>query len=84
METFCIMAACIVIIGFRIFCRAKTVGFKGLGVDDHLMIGAIFPMVAEVVVSYITATRYHGYANNSMTDEGRKTLMKGTEEWMMR
>ncbi|RCI09121.1 hypothetical protein L249_5022 [Ophiocordyceps polyrhachis-furcata BCC 54312] len=73
-----------VLILTRIVVRWKTQTFRGLAVDDFLMV-AIAPLsLAGAAAGYIVEAETHGLSNSGMTPEERKALDPNSSEFRLR
>ncbi|KAJ5607606.1 hypothetical protein N7537_004225 [Penicillium hordei] len=83
-EAFTLLGVAIVIIGLRTTARWIMVGPRGFQADDYLMIVACVVYGLETGAAYMVGAWFMGLANNSMTDEQRKSLSPDSEEYRLR
>ncbi|KAI9879363.1 MAG: hypothetical protein M1830_008751 [Pleopsidium flavum] len=83
-EAFTLLAVAIVIIGLRTYARATSAGIRNFEIDDYFMLVAAVVYSLETAAAYSVGAKFHGLANNSMTDEERTTLVPNSPEWNMR
>ncbi|KAJ5325928.1 hypothetical protein MYU51_000995 [Penicillium brevicompactum] len=83
-EAFTLLALSIFIIGLRTCARWIMVGPKNFQADDYLMLVACVVYGLETGAAYMVGAWFMGLANNSMTDEQRKTLSPDSEEYRLR
>ncbi|KAF4465357.1 integral membrane PTH11 [Fusarium albosuccineum] len=80
-EVFTLFSTGVIVISTRTFARAQLYGVKHLRLDDYLMIIAILPYTAEIVLAYLARATFHGLANNAMTSQERTALQVNSEEY---
>ncbi|RYP47066.1 hypothetical protein DL769_011344 [Monosporascus sp. CRB-8-3] len=68
----------------RYYSRVSTLGWRSLAWDDCLMALATIVYTAESVMAHLVVAYWKGLANNAMTDEQRRLLRPGSEEWQLR
>lgn len=83
-EAFTLLGIGLTIIGIRWYVRISAVGFRGLQADDYLMILVVTSYTIETVLGYNVGARWHGLANNGMTDEQRAALDPKSDEYRWR
>ncbi|KAM5353954.1 hypothetical protein ACJ41O_000604 [Fusarium nematophilum] len=83
-EAFTLLGIGLSIIGLRSYARVSAVGFRRLEADDYLMVVAAIAYSIETALAYSVGAYWRGLANNGMTDEQRKALDPGSEEYMLR
>ncbi|KAK8071289.1 hypothetical protein PG997_011492 [Apiospora hydei] len=83
-EEFTLLGIALAVIISRTCWRFSTVGFTGLKADDYLMMVAACAYSAETYLAYSVGQRWHGLANNGMTDEERRLLDPSSEEYSLR
>ncbi|CAI7668271.1 unnamed protein product [Penicillium manginii] len=83
-EAFTLLAVAIVVIGLRTTARWVMVGPRNFQADDYLMLLACVVYGLETGAAYMVGAWFMGLANNSMTDEQRRTLSHSSEEYRLR
>ena len=83
-EAWTFLALGIVTILIRTYARWRLVRWKGLWIDDYLMLLVIIPYAIETTLAHIVATSAHGLANSGMTDEERAGLSPDSDEYRWR
>ncbi|KAI1370631.1 hypothetical protein F4677DRAFT_465024 [Hypoxylon crocopeplum] len=83
-ESYVLLAVGLAIIGLRIWVRARAVGWKGLRIDDYLMLLVVAPYSALMVCAHISLVNYGGLSNDGMTPMQRELLDPQSTEYSMR
>ncbi|KAJ5764652.1 hypothetical protein N7533_003333 [Penicillium manginii] len=83
-EAFTLLAVAIVVIGLRTTARWVMVGPRNFQADDYLMLLACVVYGLETGAAYMVGAWFMGLANNSITDEQRRTLSHSSEEYRLR
>ncbi|EEU38598.1 uncharacterized protein NECHADRAFT_25351, partial [Fusarium vanettenii 77-13-4] len=83
-EVFTLLGLGTLIIGVRTYGRTQLAGIRKLALDDYLMLFVTIPYIAEIVLAYTVKHRFHGLANNAMTDDERVSLPSTSEEYEWR
>ncbi|KAJ5919303.1 hypothetical protein N7466_010246 [Penicillium verhagenii] len=83
-EAFTLLAVAIVLIALRTTARWVMVGPKNFQADDYIMLVACVVYGLETAAAYMVGAWFEGLANNSMTDEERKTLSPDSHEYHLR
>ncbi|KAF4333750.1 short-chain dehydrogenase reductase sdr [Fusarium beomiforme] len=83
-EAFTLLGIGLAIIGLRWYVRISAVGIRGLQPDDYLMALVVVSYTLETVLRYNVGARWHGLANNGMTNEQRASLDPGSDEYTWR
>ncbi|KAL2260410.1 hypothetical protein VTK26DRAFT_5590 [Humicola hyalothermophila] len=80
-EAYVLLSLVVVIISARMIYRIRTVGFRGLALDDYLMpLGGILCIV-DLIAAIFVVTKADGLTNSYMTPEERASLSPDSEEW---
>ncbi|KAL4794892.1 hypothetical protein BDV19DRAFT_389790 [Aspergillus venezuelensis] len=83
-EAFTLLALAIVAIAIRVVARWSIAGPRNFQLDDYLMPLAGIVYGLETGAAYCVGAWWMGLANNSMTDEQRKTLDPDSHEYALR
>ncbi|KAJ5945957.1 hypothetical protein N7454_002796 [Penicillium verhagenii] len=83
-EAFTLLAVAIVLIALRTTARWVMVGPKNFQADDYIMLVACVVYGLETAAAYMVGAWFEGLANNSMTDEERKSLSPDSHEYHLR
>ncbi|PHH86633.1 hypothetical protein CDD83_9951 [Cordyceps sp. RAO-2017] len=73
-----------IIILFRILMRWRNLSFRGLAVDDFLMLCIIPFDTVSTAIGYLVSAEANGLANSGMTPLERATLSPDSEEYRLR
>lgn len=80
-EIWTLFAIGVVATALRTYARMRSVGVKGLTLDDYLVwLGVIF-YAAQSALGWNIGYAAHGLANNAMTDEERAALQLDDPEF---
>ncbi|KAL8686621.1 MAG: hypothetical protein Q9218_006981, partial [Villophora microphyllina] len=79
-EAFTLLGVGVTVVALRTYARFKMVGIRKFMLDDYLMLLAVVVYGLETGAAYSVGARFHGLANNSMTDEQRRTLSPDSPE----
>ncbi|KAI6091284.1 hypothetical protein F4821DRAFT_281210 [Hypoxylon rubiginosum] len=82
--SFILLGIGLAIIALRMYMRITIFGWRGLMVDDYLMLLVVAPYSAVTVLVYLSIVECNGLANDRMTPEERGSLIPGSEEWLSR
>ncbi|KAI5862524.1 hypothetical protein GGS23DRAFT_597327 [Durotheca rogersii] len=83
-ERFVLLGIGLTLIGLRLYVRARVVGWRGLWVDDYMMIVVAMVYAALTAGCYFLLVVYRGLANNGLTPEQRAALEPGGLEYAQR
>ncbi|KAH7220440.1 uncharacterized protein BKA55DRAFT_486387, partial [Fusarium redolens] len=83
-EAFTLLGIGLAIIGLRWYVRISAVGIRGLQPDDYLMVLVVVSYTLETILRYNVGARWHGLANNGMTNEQRAALDPASDEYTWR
>jgi len=83
-EAFTLLGVGVFVVAIRTASRLSIAGFKGLWLDDYLMLFATVVYGLETGTAYAVGAWWHGLANNGMTDEQRRTLDPNSQEYEFR
>ncbi|KAA6410620.1 MAG: short-chain dehydrogenase reductase sdr [Lasallia pustulata] len=83
-EAFTELGIGLTLIALRTYARWDSVGFRNFMFDDYLILLAAVVYSLETAAAYSVGHRFHGLANNSMTDEQRMTLEPSSHEYSLR
>ncbi|KAI4202652.1 MAG: hypothetical protein LQ350_002445 [Teloschistes chrysophthalmus] len=83
-EAFTLLGVGVTVVALRTYARLTSVGIRKFMLDDYLMLLAVVVYGLETGAAYSVGARFHGLANNSMTDEQRRTLSPDSPEYGLR
>jgi len=83
-EAFTLLGMGVLVVAIRTASRLSIAGFKGLWLDDYVMLFATVVYGLETGTAYAVGAWWHGLANNGMTDEQRRTLDPNSQEYEFR
>ncbi|EAQ91896.1 hypothetical protein CHGG_00131 [Chaetomium globosum CBS 148.51] len=83
-ETFTLLSLVVAIILLRIVVRLRSVGLRGLHLDDYLMPLAGILCIIDFVAAIYVVIKANGLTNSYMTDEERAALSPDSEEYAHR
>ncbi|KAK3307690.1 uncharacterized protein B0T15DRAFT_530898 [Chaetomium strumarium] len=83
-EAWTLLSFVLAIIGLRTFVRLRSVGFRGLQLDDYLMPVAGILAIVDLVAAIYVVSAAHGLTNSYMTEEQRAALDPDSEEYAHR
>ncbi|KAI4250853.1 MAG: hypothetical protein LQ352_005209 [Teloschistes flavicans] len=83
-EAFTLLGVGVTVVALRTYARLTSVGIRKFMLDDYLMLLAVVVYGLETGAAYSVGARFHGLANNSMTDEQRRTLSPDSPEHGLR
>ncbi|KAF1944973.1 hypothetical protein EJ02DRAFT_478907 [Clathrospora elynae] len=75
------LAIGLVFIALRLYFRYTQAGWRGLRMDDYLMVFAGILYVFETLAAHMIVAQWLGGANNSFTPEKRASLKPSDQEW---
>ncbi|KJZ79025.1 hypothetical protein HIM_01798 [Hirsutella minnesotensis 3608] len=83
-EAWCYFAINAVVVSARVILRWRTQTFRGLAVDDYLMVFALPLYAAGTAVAYLVEVYTHGLANNDIPPQQRASLDLNSLEGRLR
>ncbi|KAH6649351.1 hypothetical protein F5144DRAFT_616551 [Chaetomium tenue] len=83
-EAFTLLSLVVVIIVLRTVVRLRSVGLRGLHLDDYLMPLAGILCIIDLVAAIYVVIKAHGLTNSYMTNEERAALSPDSEEYAHR
>ncbi|KAK3290936.1 uncharacterized protein B0H64DRAFT_427438 [Chaetomium fimeti] len=83
-EAFTLLSFVVVIIVLRTVVRLRSVGLRGLHLDDYLMPIAAILCIVDLIAAIYVVTGANGLSNSYMTDEERAALSPDSQEYAHR
>ncbi|KAL2150565.1 hypothetical protein VTH82DRAFT_7128 [Thermothelomyces myriococcoides] len=80
-EAFTLLSLVLFIIACRVVVRIKSVGFRGLQLDDYLMPLAGILCIIDLIAAIFVVEKAHGLTNSYMTEEQRASLSPDSQEY---
>ncbi|TPX07712.1 uncharacterized protein E0L32_010608 [Thyridium curvatum] len=80
-EAFTLLGVGICVVALRTYSRIGQVGIRKFQPDDYLMLVAACIYTIETTMAYEVSVKWHGIANNAMTETQRAWLISAEDGW---